>query len=261
MQGYTRRDVVRDGVTLATYRRPGAVPFVFQHGLCGDAAQPAEVMPEGAAHFVMECRGHGQSEAGPMDRLSIRTFADDLAAVMEGPAIVGGISMGAAIALDLAARRPDLVRALVIARPAWLDADGPPNMEPNAAVGQALLNGGTAEAFQASGIGRTLAAQAPDNLASLLGFFDREPRDVTAALLTRISADGPRFDPAALTMPVLVIGHEADLIHPMSHARDLAAMITTARLAEIPPKVAGKPAYIAAFRAALSDFIKDLADA
>ena len=43
---------------------------------------------------------------------------------------VGGISMGAAIALRIAALRPDLVSALVLARPAWLDANGPENIQP-----------------------------------------------------------------------------------------------------------------------------------
>ena len=40
-------------------------PMLFQHGLCGDAAQPADVFPpaSGWRCLTLECRGHGHSEA------------------------------------------------------------------------------------------------------------------------------------------------------------------------------------------------------
>ncbi len=52
--------------------------------------------------------------------MSIATFCDDIAAYIEKnltpPIVIGGISMGAAIALRLAVKRPDLVKALIIAK-------------------------------------------------------------------------------------------------------------------------------------------------
>ena len=109
-------------------------PVLFQHGLCGDARQPAEVFPQqtGFRRITLECRGHGASEPGDHSVFSISTFADDAIAMIEqlelAPLIVGGISMGAAIALRIAVTRPDLVRGLVIARPAWSTAAAPRNM-------------------------------------------------------------------------------------------------------------------------------------
>jgi pimeloyl-ACP methyl ester carboxylesterase len=108
-----------------------------------------------------------------------------------------------------------------------------------------------------------LAEQAPDNLASLTGFFTRQPRPVTAELLTRISRDGPGITEAqlaALSIPALVIGHGEDVIHPLSHARQLSAAIPGARLSEIPPKAQGRSAYESAFRTALSQFIQEMLD-
>ena len=94
--------------------------MLFQHGLCGDARQPADVFPSDAFRcLTVECRGHGGSEPGDPEAFGIASFADDVADTLDGmrlgPLPVGGISMGAAIALRLAVRRPDLVSALVLA--------------------------------------------------------------------------------------------------------------------------------------------------
>jgi pimeloyl-ACP methyl ester carboxylesterase len=202
-----------------------------------------------------------------VDAFSIAAFADDVAAAIAAtsrqPVIAGGISMGAAIAMRLACTRPELVKALVIARPAWTFAPAPANMTPNLEVGRILARppqAGEVEDFLASPTARRLAAEAPDNLASLTGFFRRMPRAVTAELLTRISLDGPGMTEAqlaALDLPTLVIGHEEDVVHPMAHAHALASVIPGARLVEIPPKTRGLAAYQDAFRLALARFIKE----
>lgn len=244
--------------------------MVFQHGLCGDCGQPAQVFPAeaGFRRLTLECRGHGSSECGPVHDLSIAQFTDDLAAMIEdqlsGPCVVGGISMGAAVALRLAVIRPDLVTALVLARPAWLVADAPVNMAPNALVGDLLARYPPDVAvtrFEASPIAAELAETAPDNLASLRGFFRRHPADETAALLCRISTDGPgvtRADLGRLRIPVLVIGNRRDHVHPIGLARQLAGLIANARFAEITAKADDPALYRADFQTALTAFLKGL---
>ena len=227
---------------------PG-LPVLFQHGLCGAEGQVADVFPATPTYrrLTLECRGHGRSDPGPLAALSIATFTDDLIALIERhihrPVVIGGISMGAAIASRLAVTRPDLVRALILARPAWI-TDHPP------ALARTL--------FGQSDIARDLAAEAPDNLTSLLGFFDRTPHDVTAALLTFISADGPGITTAdlrALAIPTLVLGHTRDVIHPLPHAIALAELIPAARLVRITPKSIDRARYIADLQAALAAFL------
>lgn len=243
------------------------LPFVFQHGLGGDAGQTAEVFPAGTGRrlITLECRGHGRSEAGPAEAFSLQQFRDDLGAFiahnLTAPVAVGGISMGAAITLMLAVRRPELVRSLVIARPAWrLDAD-PPNMQPNALVGELLAGNDPATAlalFERSAVAQELARTSPDNLASLRGFFTRADPQTLAALLTRISKDGPGLtaaDLGRLTIPVLVIGTDADHVHPFAHAEAIAAMIPRARLAKITAKSVSREAYVRDFRTALDRFL------
>ena len=257
-----------DGVALAVHVVGGGRPMLWQHGLCGDARQTAEVFPEGIGWqgLTVECRGHGTSEAGPLEALGFAAFAGDLAGFVEtlgGPVVVGGISMGAALALRLAVERPELVSGLVLARPAWLFAAGPGNMAPYGLVGDLLARHPPEEAraaFDDSETARRLAAEAPDNLASLQGMFARRPLEVTRALLTRLPADDPGVSEAqarALGVPTLVIGHGRDLAHPLSDAETLAATVPGARLVTITPKADSREGYVREFRAALSQFLQE----
>lgn len=266
----TRQFVTRDGTRLNVDVEGDGPPVVFLHGLCGDAGQTREAFPSGCGfrRVTVEARGHGASEPGDLAKLSIATFASDIADLieqeLEAPVIVGGISMGAAISLRLAIQRPDLVQALIVARPAWVTAFAPENMAPNAEAGRLLgiLDPDAAkQAFIAGESGQRLEVDAPDNLASLLGFFSRQPIEVTAALLTAISNDGPGVteqEIADLSIPTLVIGHERDLIHPLSYARFLAERIKNARFAEITPKTSGRTQYVADFHAAMRNFLTEL---
>jgi pimeloyl-ACP methyl ester carboxylesterase len=71
-----------------------------------------------------DLRGHG--EAITRRRVDLETWSDDLAAVLQAeggePAVVVGHSLGAQVALHLAAHRPDLVRALVLIDPVFREA-------------------------------------------------------------------------------------------------------------------------------------------
>ncbi len=241
-------------------------PIYFQHGLCGSAAQTIEVFPDDPRFrlHTLECRGHGTSAAGDTNAFSINTFANDVAESVEaGPVVLGGISMGAAIALNLAVHRPHLVKALVLARPAWVTENAPENMRPNAEIG-ALLAKHTPDVaktkFLTSATAIHLAKTAPDNLASLLTFFHREPIAVTSALLTKISADGPGVTEEqvrTLSIPALIIATEQDAIHPLAHAQRLHMLIPHSRLVKITPKGVDKENYVKEFRSTLLTFFEE----
>lgn len=261
----------RSGLALSVARAGEGRPMIFQHGLGGAANQPESVFPAGIGWqaITLECRGHGRSEAGPVAEFGIATFADDLIALIEseglGPLPIGGISMGAAISLRIAALRPDLVSALILARPAWLDVAAPANMAPNRVVGELLRAHPPAEAraiFEASQLAADLAIEAPDNLTSLLGFFDRADPEVMAELLCRISDDGPGVDRdgiAAINAPTLVIGNRRDAVHPLGLARETAALIPGARLVEITSKSDDADRYRVDFRSAIAAFLGEIA--
>lgn len=250
---------------LAVHESGRGRPVLLQHGLGGDAAQTAEAWPDlpGWRRLTLECRNHGASPPGPA---SIALFADDIAALAETlnpPLPLGGISMGATIALRLAVTRPDLARALILIRPAWVTEPAPPNMAPLgelAALLRAHPPDDARAAFLASPTADRLGREAPDNLASLLGLFDC-PRPCLADLLAAIAQDGPgvtESQVAALRLPTLVCGTPEDLIHPLASAERLASLIPGTRLVTLPPKGRDHIAHFAALHAALTSFLKDL---
>jgi pimeloyl-ACP methyl ester carboxylesterase len=261
----------RGGVSLAGLDRGGGLPVVFQHGLGGDEAQVAEVFPddEGFRRLTLDCRGQGRSPACAPESCSIAGFADDVAAFADARGadrfVVGGISMGAAIALRIAARHKQRVSGLILARPAWLWAAAPDNMRMYADVARHLRNPDRARAlaeFEASEMALRLEREAPDNLVALRKFLAVEDRAALASLLSATAADGPgvsETEARAITVPTLVIGTAADVAHPLAYARTLAATIPGARLVEITPKGIDRPRYVAEFRKAVADFLTGIA--
>lgn len=247
----------RRGQKLAAYDSGGdGLPALFQHGLCGDVFQVAEAFPDDPAFrlVTLECAGHGASQTGAP--YSIARFAEDIAALADHlgleQTVLGGISMGAAIAARLAVRRPDPAGALVLASPARVTDTAPANMAPNAEVGRLLAALPTDEARQAFTQSETharLAREAPDNLRSLEDFFSREPVAETAALLAAVAANGPGVTEAELTglaLPALVLATGQDLVHPLASAEQLACLVPGA----------GKADYLRDFHAALRGFLK-----
>lgn len=109
------------GETDDTGRAPGVL---LLHGLMGRASHWASTARRLAGRHravALDQRAHGQSERPPDDTLDGFTrevYVEDAEAAVEqlglAPAVVVGHAMGALTAWQLAAKRPDLVRAVVI---------------------------------------------------------------------------------------------------------------------------------------------------
>lgn len=101
----------------------GNVPLVLVHGSWGDHTNWNPVIEGLTRSFrvlTYDRRGHSQS-ARPTTQGSLHEDATDLAELLDvlelGPAHVVGNSGGAAVALWLAAERPDMLRSLVAHEP------------------------------------------------------------------------------------------------------------------------------------------------
>ncbi|AWI29667.1 alpha/beta hydrolase [Streptomyces sp. ICN441] len=101
-----------------TDRAPGVL---LLHGLMGRAAHWASTarwLAERYRAVALDQRGHGRSERPADGAFTREAYVADAAAAVEqlglAPAVLIGHSMGALTAWQLAAERPDLVRAVVV---------------------------------------------------------------------------------------------------------------------------------------------------
>ena len=116
------------GARLRYYVGGTGPPLLLVHGLGGAAANWTLVAPTLTGHhrvLIPDLPGHGASSplaAAP----TLNPFADAVAelAAREDmlPAAIVGHSMGGVVALRLALRRPDAIRAIVLAAPAGISS-------------------------------------------------------------------------------------------------------------------------------------------
>lgn len=262
----------REGIEFY-YRDEGAgVPFVFQHGLGGDVGQPFGFF-EGLLRdhppfrlIALDCRAHGRTHPiGPEDALSISCFADDVVELMDrldvSQAVIGGISMGAAVALNIALRCPERIRGLILSRPAWLDQPDPENLAVLKLVAALIREYGTEggrSRFLQTGEYASIVNESPDVAQSLLGQFEHPRAVETVAKLERIPLDAPCRDRTgwpAITAPALVLANRQDPVHPFEFGETLAAAIPDAELVEITPKSVSVADHERDVRASILDFI------
>jgi pimeloyl-ACP methyl ester carboxylesterase len=256
---------------------PVGIPLIFQHGMGGDAAQPLGYVGGRPAVSVvcLDARGHGDSAAiGDPEQASFDVFADDVIALADELRlrrfVVGGISLGAGTALNLAVRHPDRVAGLILCRPAWLDAPQDPfrreaygylaGLLETVHDGELRVDEAVAD-FTGTDIYREVLAQSPSAAASLVGQLTRRGAVANSVVLRRFPADSPTSDRAAwaaITVPTLVITHHDDPFHPFDIAEAHAAAIPNARLAVVPSKDADGAGFLRGIEAALHDFLRDL---
>jgi Predicted hydrolases or acyltransferases (alpha/beta hydrolase superfamily) len=251
-------EFMHDGVKLSYYDQGGGgTPLVFQHGLTGDHQQTVtSFLNKDYRLITLECRGHGGSELGPAAELGIGTFVADLNALLTHldirQAAFAGISMGAAIAANYAARYPGCVTHLASVRPAWLDGSCPDNMLVFGAAADFLdLHGPERgkEMFVRSTVYQTLLSKSPDNASSLAAIFDKvgtKARDMVALLRAVLTSD-PGLDIPALSrqsIPTRVLATDNDAVHPLELAKRLADLLPQAEYVELYPKSLDKDRHI-----------------
>ena len=218
----------------------GERPIVLAHGLLMNRHMFDQLGPalaeRGNRVICVDLLGHGRS-AQPDDlRLySMPLFAEQVLALLDHleleRAVVGGTSLGANVALELAVRHPRRVEGLFIEMPV-LD---------NALAGVAAI---FAPILLGLRMGRP-AIELSSRLASLiprtnfvldigLDWARRRPRPSIAVLEGLLLGEtAPRREQRRLIgQPTLVVGHGHDPLHPFSDSGMLVEELERARLVE-----------------------------
>ena len=223
-----------------TYGRGDRV-VVLLHGLLMDARLNRGLArslagPERRV-VLLDLLGHGGSDK-PRHAAEYRmdVYADQVLGLLDHlgveRAVVGGLSLGANVALHVAARHPERVQGLLIEMPVLERA------VPAAALtfvpALLLVHYALPLARAVSWLARRVERGRRDLVAGFLAPLASRP-EVTAAVLHGILVGStvPTVDERrSIRAPTLVVGHRADLIHPFSDADALSRQIPGARLVQ-----------------------------
>ena len=218
-------------------------PVLLLHGLGGDRNQLLDLAASAFGHdhqvIAPDLRAHGQAQLPVAPEVltftQLTRDVENLLEDLETPPglIVVGVSMGAAIAAELLARRRVEVAAVVFIRPAWRWEPDPPNLAPFPVIGALLRDHGPIEGRSAftrtrefAAVGRVSTHAAQALLAQFETFWARE----LAQRLISIPASAPARPDPHLLPPRLIIGGGLDPAHPLSISqalhRDLGGELT-----------------------------------
>jgi pimeloyl-ACP methyl ester carboxylesterase len=158
------REVTSGGVTLHVRETPGSdgTPAVYVHGLGGSSmnwTDLAGLLAPRAGGTAIDLPGFGRSRPSTSFDFSPDAHADALLCFLAGgnrPVHLLGNSLGGAIALNVAARRPELVRTLTLVSPAMPDLRPDPRRVSDVRLALALIPGRIGARARAG-----LAAMAP----------------------------------------------------------------------------------------------------
>ena len=223
-----------------TYEVHGEGPkvFVFVHGLLLDAALNRHIgrmlAERGHKVVLLELLGHGRSDK-PTHAYEHRLefFAEQVIALLDhleiDEAVVGGVSLGANVSLQVAATAPDRLRGIVAEMPVL----------ERGTIAAAIQFAPLLLAFRYAApvvrIGTRLMRSLPrtrfDPLNSFLNLLSADPREMAAVLHGLFVGPGT---PAArvrreIEVPALVVGHPHDLLHALDDADALAAELPNSR--------------------------------
>jgi len=261
----------RDGLNFYFEEHGSGIPLIFSHGLSGNADQAKELVGDvpGFRVIFYDNRGHGKTgDPGNIANLHFQTMADDVLALMNhlsiDKAVVGGVSMGAGIALAFCLAHPSRTLAAVLTRPAWLNHPEPPNLAMFPAIAAMIQEAGIEKArqlFEQSDIYAEWRKSYPPATTMIDGFFTGRTLEAIVATYQAIPCSVPyrsRVELQGITAPLLVLGNRRDPIHPFEYAEAWAAAIPNAQLKEFPSKADGLEQHTVAFRKDLREFLRTI---
>ena len=212
--------------------------LVLVHGLLMNRHMYDNLAPEMASRgyrvVTVDLLGHGGSDKPTdMRAYSMSAFADQVAALvdhleLERP-IVGGTSLGANAALELAARHPRLARALFIEMPVLDNALVAAERSSCRSWSRCASASPCCAGSRRSRTGSPARTTSSTCCSTGPAGRPRPPRRCSRACFFGRTAP-PREERELITLPALVIGHPADPLHPFTDSDMLAEELPRARL-------------------------------
>lgn len=217
--------------------------------------------------LTVDLRGAGSE--GPLDALTVAELARDVAEWMDavgvGPAIVVGLSLGSAVAQELALARPDLVHALGLVA-TWSSTAREHHIRRHFESRLYALENGPLDVFAQFAFWMSAPAvvdREPDlqrEVETLLGEYTSRNPPGTAAHFRADLSHETRDRLGTITCPTLVVHGDQDLITLPWYNRAVAEAVPGARLEIVPD--AGHLVWLerpAELNRLLDDFLAEIA--
>lgn len=220
-------------------------PIVFSHGLLWSGRmfdKQVAALKDRYRCISYDHRGQGQSDVWKVDAVDIETVYADAVGLIEklgvGPCHFVGLSMGGFVGLRLAARRPDLLRSLVL-----METSADPEPVENVPkykrlnfIARWFGLGLVANPVMGIMFGRTFledparAAEREDWKRRLTG----NRRDIWRAVNGVIQRRGVSVELSSIRTPTLVMVGEEDVATVPAKAERLHAAIAGSKLVKLP---------------------------
>lgn len=225
----------RDGMRVV-YEEAGSgdPPLLFLHGIGDHTHFAAQIDSFGRSHRVVapDLPGFGQSDA-PAREYSIASFADDVAWLcdelqLRGTVIVGH-SMSGAVALELAAARPDLASALVLLDPIPI-VPLTELQDQRGQLAEALAGPAYREAFRGFAQARMFRpTDDPELRARIVDAMCATPQHVLAPTFASLSRWTGEDAAGGVSVPVLLITAGDGLPADLARTRELLPQLELGR--------------------------------
>lgn len=239
-----------EGITF-NYKDEGqGQPVIYLHGLGGDLEQPFSYFPKSKKFRLisLDFRGHGKTRFfGSKEKFTFSVFAKDVIALANHldlkQFIIGGISTGAGVALNISLHYPSYVQGLLLTRIAWEDKPQPEHIQ---GIFQEIsdhiqIHGPSLgkKIFSKTKTYQDIQKAAPAVGDSLLAQFDYDFVRETHEKFVQIPKDSPnhsRKEWKTIKIPTLILANKIDPIHPFSYGELLFEYLENAIFKEIPSK-------------------------
>ena len=219
-------------------------PLVFLHGLGGSVRQIQGVC-QAIAGVRLICpnqQGHGGSGAD-WERFGFDRLAEDVIGLLDHlkleKAAFAGISMGAAVCLNLAVRFPERVEKLLLIRNAWLDGPMPePVRRAYYDLGQSLRLGGL-DAFRETRSYPVIMETTPYTQNAFTIPFGEAFNRRNWQKYCILPGQAPVSSLEALraiSVPALILANRNDFCHPFAYGEILSRYLPGSSFREIPDK-------------------------
>lgn len=221
------------------------LPFLLLHGL-GDGLELALEMyqkAEGIKLVLLDQRGHGSSEHD-FNPMTFDELARDAIGLMDYLGItnffVGGLSMGAGVALNVTVHHENRILGLILIRSSSTDKPMKPEIQEwfGTVINYLPLKNGK-QLFKTDLIYHSIKKKYP----RAINTFNRYFNDPASVKYYQKFIDIPKDTPiknikelAQLQLPVLILANRYDVIHPIEYSLFYKNNIKNATYFELPPK-------------------------